>query len=55
MAKDLEEKAEGVLVFPSVVKAGFGIRGEYGEGVLKVKSEKREIPSSPNRSYASIY
>ena len=29
-------KAKGVLVFPSVVKAGIGIGGEYGEGALLV-------------------
>lgn len=29
-------QAKGVLVFPRVIKAGFGIGGEYGEGALKV-------------------
>lgn len=29
-------KASGVLVFPSVIKAGFGIGGEYGEGALRI-------------------
>ena len=29
-------KAVGVLVFPNVIKAGFGIGGEYGEGALRV-------------------
>jgi lipid-binding SYLF domain-containing protein len=29
-------KAKGVLVFPSVIKAGFVIGGEYGEGALRV-------------------
>lgn len=29
-------KAAGVLVFPSVVKAGIGVGGEYGEGALLV-------------------
>ena len=29
-------KADGVLVFPEVVKAGFGIGGEYGEGALRI-------------------
>ncbi|MDT8310098.1 MAG: YSC84-related protein [Methylophaga sp.] len=29
-------KAKGVLVFPSVIKAGFGIGGEYGEGALRI-------------------
>ena len=29
-------RASGVLVFPSVKKAGIGIGGEYGEGALRV-------------------
>lgn len=29
-------KAAGVLVFPSIKKAGIGIGGEYGEGALRV-------------------
>ncbi len=33
-ARELANKAAGVLVFPSVLKAGFGFGGEYGEGVL---------------------
>jgi lipid-binding SYLF domain-containing protein len=28
--------AEGTLVFPDVIKAGFGIGGEYGEGALRI-------------------
>ena len=32
-------KAEGVLVFPSVIKAGFGVGGEYGEGALLIKGK----------------
>ena len=35
-ARPLAKKAVGILVFPSVVKAGFGIGGEYGEGMLIV-------------------
>ncbi len=30
-------KAEGVLVFPSVIKAGMVVGGEYGEGTLRIK------------------
>lgn len=33
-AKRLTQKAVGVLVFPEVIKAGFGVGGEYGEGAL---------------------
>lgn len=32
--KKLAQKAKGILVFPKVYKAGFGIGGEYGEGKL---------------------
>jgi lipid-binding SYLF domain-containing protein len=33
-ARELANKAAGILVFPSVVKAGIGLGGEYGEGIL---------------------
>jgi lipid-binding SYLF domain-containing protein len=33
-ARELANKAAGILVFPSVVKAGIGLGGEYGEGVM---------------------
>jgi lipid-binding SYLF domain-containing protein len=33
------KKAKGVLVFPSVTKAGIGIGGEYGTGALRVDDE----------------
>jgi lipid-binding SYLF domain-containing protein len=33
-ARELAQKAAGILVFPSVVKAGIGLGGEYGEGIL---------------------
>ena len=33
-ANQLLNKAKGVLIFPNVYKAGFGIGGEYGEGVF---------------------
>lgn len=32
--RELSKKAYGMLVFPEVFKAGFGIGGEYGEGVM---------------------
>jgi len=35
-AKELGRKAAGVLIFPSVLKAGLGVGGQYGEGVLIV-------------------
>ena len=38
-ARELARKSVGLLVFPSVVKAGFGVGGEYGEGALLVSGE----------------
>jgi lipid-binding SYLF domain-containing protein len=35
-AQDLAKRAKGILIFPRVVKAGFGVGGEYGEGALRV-------------------
>jgi|SRR5262245_30104007 len=32
----LAARAAGVLVFPTVIKAGFGFGGEYGEGAMRV-------------------
>ena len=34
VAKMISEKALAVLVFPSIVKAGFIVGGQYGEGIL---------------------
>jgi len=33
-AKKLGEKAKGILVFPGIVKGGFMVGGQYGEGGL---------------------
>ncbi len=30
------KSAEGILIFPQVIKAGFGVGGEYGEGALLI-------------------
>lgn len=34
VAKTLGEKAKGILVFPSIVKGGFIVGGQYGKGAL---------------------
>jgi lipid-binding SYLF domain-containing protein len=39
MNKELVGKAAGILIFPTVTKAGAGVAGEYGEGVLQVKGK----------------
>ena len=35
-SKSFSKKAKGVLVFPSVIKAGIGLGAEYGEGALRI-------------------
>ncbi|MGF6758989.1 lipid-binding SYLF domain-containing protein [Paraburkholderia sp. GAS42] len=35
-SRELVGKARGVLVFPSVISAGFGVGGQYGDGSLRV-------------------
>lgn len=38
-ANEFLKAAKGVLVFPGVIKAGFGIGGEYGEGALRIHNK----------------
>lgn len=40
-AKKLSSVAKGILVFPNVVKAGFMLGGQYGEGTLLVGDQIR--------------
>ncbi|SMG51226.1 BPSL1445 family SYLF domain-containing lipoprotein [Paraburkholderia susongensis] len=35
-SRELVEKARGVLVFPSVISAGFWVGAQYGEGALRI-------------------
>jgi len=35
-AREFIKESKGVLIFPDVIKAGFGIGGEYGEGALRI-------------------
>jgi lipid-binding SYLF domain-containing protein len=44
--KEFLKSAKGVLVFPSVIKAGFGIGGEYGEGAMRIKGKTVEYYST---------
>jgi len=44
--KEFVKNADGVLVFPSVVKAGLGIGGEYGEGALRIDGKTVEYYST---------
>jgi len=36
---DARNKAEAILVYPSIVKAGIAIGGEYGEGVMHIRGK----------------
>lgn len=49
--KQLAKKSKGMLVFPSVGKAGIGIGGEYGEGALIIKGEKVQYYSTAAASF----
>jgi lipid-binding SYLF domain-containing protein len=37
--RELANRALAVLVFPTIIKAGFGIGGEYGEGELQIRGQ----------------
>ena len=41
-SRELVGKSAAVLVFPSVVKAGMGVGGEYGEGALLTRGRTLE-------------
>jgi lipid-binding SYLF domain-containing protein len=49
--RELIEGAAAVLVFPNVIKAGFGIGGEYGEGVLLVHGRPVDYYSTESASF----
>jgi len=46
----LAKKAKGMLVFPTVGKAGFGIGGEYGEGALIIDGKTVQYYSTASAS-----
>ena len=45
-AESFIKKAKGVLIFSQVIKAGFGIGGEYGEGALRIGGKTVEYYST---------
>jgi lipid-binding SYLF domain-containing protein len=47
----LLREAKGVLVFPEVVKVGFGIGGEYGEGALLIGGDQVAYYSTSGASF----
>jgi lipid-binding SYLF domain-containing protein len=50
-AQDLAVQAKGILVFPNIVKAGFIVGGQYGDGALR----KGESTVGYYRSIAASY
>jgi lipid-binding SYLF domain-containing protein len=50
-AKEYLKTAKGILVFPSVYKAGFGIGGEYGEGALRISGKTVDYYSTVAGSF----
>lgn len=48
--QSLVRSAKGVLVFPSVLKGGIGIGGEYGTGALRINGKTVEYYSTVSAS-----
>ena len=48
---ELARKAVGILVFPTVVKAGFGFGGEYGEGALLIRGQPAAYYNTVSASF----
>jgi lipid-binding SYLF domain-containing protein len=49
-SRELVRKAAAVLVFPTVIKAGMGIGGEYGEGALLIRGRPVEYYNTVSAS-----
>jgi lipid-binding SYLF domain-containing protein len=49
-SRELVAKSAAVLVFPSVIKAGIGIGGEYGEGALLTRGRTLEYYNTVSAS-----
>jgi lipid-binding SYLF domain-containing protein len=50
-SRELVAKSSGALVFPRVIKAGFGVGGEYGEGALVKRGKAVEYFSTISASF----
>lgn len=50
-AKILARKAKGILVFPNIVKAGFIVGGQFGEGSLRIKGKTAGYYNTVQASY----
>jgi lipid-binding SYLF domain-containing protein len=45
------KRSAGILVFPNIVKAGFGFGGEYGEGSLMIRGHPAEYYNTVSASF----
>ncbi|NJC88862.1 MAG: lipid-binding SYLF domain-containing protein [Desulfuromonas sp.] len=50
-ARELSQKAKGILVFPDVVKAGLVVGGQFGEGALIVGGKTVDYYNTVAASY----
>ena len=50
-ARTLGEKAKGILVFPGIVKGGFLVGGQYGEGALLIAGKTTGYYNTVQASY----
>lgn len=50
-SRELVAKSSAVLVFPTVIKAGFGVGGEYGEGALLRRGRTIEYYNTVSASF----
>jgi lipid-binding SYLF domain-containing protein len=50
-AKKMAGIAKGILVFPSIIKGGFIIGGQYGEGALRIGGKTRGFYNTVAASY----
>ena len=49
--KELAGKAKGVLIFPSVLKAGIWVGGQFGEGALRVNGKSENYYNIAGASF----
>lgn len=49
--ESLTNKSSGILVFPSIIKAGFVVGGEYGEGALVIDGKVKDYYNTMSGSF----
>ena len=50
-AKELAKVAKGILVFPSIIKGGFIVGGQYGNGALRIDDKTAGYYNTAAASY----